>query len=352
MAATILAGSGLRTCVIEKAILPRPKACGGLMPGSVSHLSPVSFDHLIKHRVSRMDFSLRGGDAHGATYGPHELFLVDRAEFDGGLIELAISRARGDLKLLENALVTDVQETENGVHISGKNFDTIQARGLIAADGASSLVARRTGLFHNQKQAVAFDVELAVPSEAYHRFSKSVYFDYFIVPAGYGWIFPKQEGVLSCGIGSWDYQGNPLQKVLNTFLSTHLPMDKVRVISNSGYPIPVFSENRAISTSRICLTGDAAGLVDPVSGEGIRYALHSGKLAAEAILAMLTDEDGHSPTGLDCATYSSSIRAGLGKRLENIHQFVSLPFHQAPDIYYRKFIVGGGGQGAYQPSHL
>ena len=98
---------------------------------------------------------------------------------------------------------------------------------------------------------------------------------------GYLWIFPKSDH-LSVGIAALHPGRGELQATLKRVMTRFgISLEEVEM---HGHPIPIYSRRECISTGRALLVGDAAGLVDPFSGEGIRYAIKSGQLAAQAIL--------------------------------------------------------------------
>ena len=116
-------------------------------------------------------------------------------------------------------------------------------------------------------------------------------------PAGYAWIFPKQER-LSIGVG--DLRGGLAspKKIFDRFVQDEKGLAQWKVPQPIGHPLPLFSEhsldkdNREsieLVSGRALLVGDAAHLVDPLFGEGIYYAIRSGQLAAESILNQVND---------------------------------------------------------------
>ncbi len=116
--------------------------------------------------------------------------------------------------------------------------------------------------------------------------SSSIHLDFGGVPNGYGWVFPKREG-LSIGVGGMFQAGEKRtpRNYYNAFIEK-LPYLKAgqegRVM---GHPLPAFyDERQKVSRGKVLLVGDAAHLMDPLMGEGIYYAIRSGSLAAEAIL--------------------------------------------------------------------
>ncbi len=347
MAAYQLAGSGLRVAILESAVLPRPKPCGGLMPGWVKPLTGLSLDHLVDHRVSRFDYSLNFKQAFTRQHPALDLLLTDRAKFDSGILEMALNRGKQNLKLYEQFRVAAVAENKKSVVLHSKSGDKVHASAVIGADGATSKVARCLGLGPTNRLPTAIDAAVRVTPEFYRTISDRVIFNYFFLPAGYGWIFPKGNNTLACGVGSWADNKYPLKPTLQRYLAQCIPAKHCISIEQHGHPIPAYNGPRKIATPRVCLVGDAAGLVDPVTGEGIRYALQSGMIAAKTVERVLLDINSETPAGLSCTIYEEQISKGPGVTLEHLHRMAVLPFKQAPKFYYEKFIVSGRTQPHY-----
>jgi flavin-dependent dehydrogenase len=130
----------------------------------------------------------------------------------------------------------------------------------------------------------ALEAELDLPSKAVHRFRGAVHFDFGVIPGGYAWLFPKQKGI-SAGILS---RGRPARKLrphlMRYLVRNGLPGEGGRLRSLRLHPIPYRPHRRnRYAEDRGLVVGDAAGLVDPVTGEGIFYALRSAQIAARIL---------------------------------------------------------------------
>jgi geranylgeranyl reductase family protein len=341
-AAGYLATTGLTVVMLEQYALPRAKPCGGLVPeGALVALSHDVSD-LVGNLVEHRRYSFQNTLPHASHTPDSALALVDRASFDAGLVQRAISAARGGIVLREGFRVTEVQETETHVEIRGARGQQVTARFTIAADGAASRTARCLALNPRPTNAVGIDTEVRVTDECYHRFADAVLFDYFHLPCGYGWVFPKGDCVLSVGVASWR-KGVDCKAAMAGYLSDNFASNDILASIHRAYPIPVYNGQAAIATKRVCLAGDAASLVDPVTGEGIRFALGSGTTAARTICDILANPDEPS----DCRLYQQRIYKSIGQSLEPLHRFATLPFREAPEYYYRRFITGGEAK-AYQ----
>lgn len=333
-AANSLANSGLSVVILEKHKLPRPKPCGGLMPKSAEKYIDCDFSSLVSHRISSVLNLNNYTTPKLCSLNHPDFLLVHRPSFDEGLIRKAISDSNGKLELLEYFQVDEIEERPDGVLIRSRTGDLVQSKFLLAGDGASSKAARCLGLKIMDKSAPALDAEIEVTTNLWQREQDRLTFNFFCLPQGYGWIFPKQSPILSCGVGSYDANLN-LNNELQKFIANSLPADQIVSIKSQGFPVPVWTQARQIATSRCCLMGDAASLVDPSCGEGIRYALLSGQLAAQRAieLALHTEFDSQGFQLYQQRLYDIILNAFTFKR-----KFLLLAFLQAPNYYFRQAV--------------
>ena len=138
--------------------------------------------------------------------------------------------------------------------------------------------------------------EIPIGSAPHYPGTGRALIDIGATPAGYAWIFPKQER-LSIGVG--DLRGGLAspKKIFDQFVRDEKGLAPWKVPQPVGHPLPLFSEHSGANresvglvSGRALLVGDAGHLVDPLFGEGIYYAVRSGQLAAESILSQVKDE--------------------------------------------------------------
>jgi len=196
--------------------------------------------------------------------------------------DLALVRAAEEAgaKIVSGCKLLDLAETEQGVEMftTRGNF---AARFLVGADGALSVVARRAGFQGPGYLVPGLETEVTTPPGLRHSFEGAVRFDFGMIPKGYGWVFPK-ENHLSVGVGQMRKGGIHLENSLKRYLR-YLNLETSRVLVKKGCVIPVMPRHDGFVKGRVLLVGDAAGLVDPITGEGISAAIDSGRIAADVL---------------------------------------------------------------------
>lgn len=274
-AAYFLGEAGQRVLVLEKESLPRYKPCGGALSSHLLEQFPFSFEQVIESRVRAISYTL-GKHTVTIPLPAPSMRMVMRGGFDA----LILSHARAEVRTMVTVL--SVEEKEDRVVVETRGGDRIESRYLIAADGANSVVARSLGLRRGKIMAAAIEVEAPAPAAVLDRFADTPMFIFGEVRLGYLWIFPKSDH-LSIGIGALHPKPGELKATLRRVMARFgISLDGLPM---HGHPLPIYIHHEPIATQRILLVGDAAGLVDPFSGEGIRFAIKSGRLAAEAILS-------------------------------------------------------------------
>jgi geranylgeranyl reductase family protein len=274
-AAYFLGESGRRVLVLEKERLPRYKACGGGLSAALLAQFPFSFEPVYESRVTAFAYCLRG-EAVVIPLPESPMRMVMRAEFDSFLL----AHARAEVR--PGCAVRSVRETADRVEVTTAGGETFTAPFLIGADGANSAVARSLGWRRGKAPGAALEAEVAVPADVYARFAARPTLFFGDVRLGYLWVFPKRNH-LSVGIGALLPKPGLLQQKLRAVMARE-GID-LRGAPLHGHPLPFNWRPSRVASRRILLAGDAAGLTDPLSGEGIRQAITSGRLAAEMILA-------------------------------------------------------------------
>lgn len=274
-AAYFLGEARQHVLVLEKESMPRYKPCGGGLSSRLLEQFPFSFESVIESRVKAISYTL-GKHTVTIQLSAKTMRMVMRDGFDAFIL------AHANVEVRQGVAVKKVHEKEDRVIVETGHGDRFEGRYLIASDGANSVAARSLGLRRGKILAAAIEVEAPVPPEIFARFADTPTFIFGEVRLGYLWIFPKSKH-LSVGIGALHPKPGELQATLRRVMARHgILLDGAPY---HGHPLPIYTRHEPIATRRTLLVGDAAGLVDPFSGEGIRFAVKSGRLAAESILA-------------------------------------------------------------------
>ena len=322
---------GISVALVDKAILPRPKACGGIFPQRMGARTGGLPGLPVEVQYSSFGFTNRGEDTtfqHGKVIG------VDRATFDHARARRAVSNGHGSVTLVEGFQVVDLDIAADSVSVRDTSGTTLHAQVLIAADGAFSRVARLAGLNSGNIVRPAIDIEIDAPRNDLPLQGGSMIMDLFRIRDGYGWVFPKAD-CLSCGILSWSGKAN-LNTALDDYLAWRFP-NGWSVIRRMGHGLPIYSAHKQIARGRVLLAGDAANLVEPIYGAGIEAAVESGVMAAHAARAICERQD--APEVL-AAAYQQDVHRQLGDPMAAMYQHVAPLFREKPDFFYRNFIAG------------
>jgi geranylgeranyl reductase family protein len=272
-AAYRLARAGAKVLVVDRATFPRDKPCGGGVTGRAARLLPFSIEPVVEDVVDRLECRLHYGPRfERAAHAPLAL-MTQRKRLDHFLLENAAA-AGADVR--DGVKVKDVRA--NALSVDGED---VQARIVIGADGCNGTTARALDLGGEIVYGVA--LEANVPHEA--RFAHAIVLELAVVRGGYGWVFPKGDHV-NVGVGGDESEAPRLREHLRRLCEMH-NIDFDGATDTRGYRLPMRRPEGTLARGTTALIGDAAGLVDPFSGDGMYEAFLSAQLVAAAALAVL-----------------------------------------------------------------
>ena len=290
-----------RVLLLEKRRLPRLKACGGGLTQRARALLPFDLDGLVEDRARTTRLRVHYRTAFVKTDGTAPVHLVMRDRFDHFLVRQA--EAAGVMVRDQTRFLSLSGSPGNlTVKTTAGRFHT---RLVVGADGVHSRVARALGLPVTYQVMPALEAELAVAPEARKCWAGSVFFDFGVIPGGYAWLFPKKNGI-STGILARNRPARHLKPFLLEYLARNGLPGNEGFRSLRLHPIPCRPDPRnSYAGPRGLVVGDATGLVDPVTGEGIYYALKGAMLAAAVLLA----SESYGPA--TARRYTRSIKAEI-----------------------------------------
>jgi geranylgeranyl reductase family protein len=287
-AAYALAKGGARTLILDKAKLPRYKTCGGGITHKAARALPFSIEPVVERNLSRIDFSWRLEKPTVLESPDPLVYMVQRSRFDHLLTKRAVDAGA---TLMDETNVKSVELGEDGQARVETSRGLFTADYLVGADGATGRVARGLGLMADRWALAAIESEVVAEPEVMRHWSDKAGLDLGMLHASYGWVFPKGDH-LSVGVGGVplieDY-GSKLKEYDEAHTARRVP-GEVRVIRRHGYLLPCRRPGAPVQRGRALLVGDAAGLVEAFTGEGIFWAIRSGQIAARSIL-----KDGAEP---------------------------------------------------------
>lgn len=303
-AAFHLARAGARVLILDRADFPREKPCGGGVTLRAFERAPVDITPVVEQVVTKIRFSYKLGRFFDYEYNPDSdaagpqplVYMTQRHRLDEFLLQHA---CEAGANFRGGAIVRGVEMDRDGIRLDAGG-ETIEAAVLIGADGANGAVARAVGLRPVADPPVALEAQFPYPAGAVPgEWANLLAVELGSMSGGYGWSFPKADH-FNVGCGGYHSQGGKLRNHLYD-LQNHYRFGALGVHNMRGHHLPTRDEGAAIVRGRTLLVGDAAGLVDPMSGEGIYAAFVSGHLAAARLLRFL---DGKDP---DLFSYEAAV---------------------------------------------
>ena len=307
-----LIGLGASVCLIDKSSFPRDKICGdALSPDVLNQLAKLDGNlrdrFIAEYEPKKLDVTgVRIVSANGKMAelsiqkGAEKIkgWVAKRIDFDNFMFQQAVSLPF--VTVMENTRVSKVEVTDDCVKIDSDN-GPIRGKIVIGADGAHSIVSKDLTEFKMDRDHYCGAVRAYYKNvKDFHNNGMIELHFYKSLLPGYFWVFPLPGNEANVGLG-----------MLSSFISkrkVNLKQEMLRVIESEpglkerfahaelqdkiyGFGLPLGSKKRQLSGERFILIGDAASLIDPITGEGVGNAIRSGRFAAEQITTSLESGD-------------------------------------------------------------
>ncbi|MEU3874146.1 MULTISPECIES: geranylgeranyl reductase family protein [Streptomyces] len=331
-AAHAAAAAGRRVLLLEKAELPRYKTCGGGIIGPSRDALPPGFELPLRDRVHAVTFSLNGKLTRTRRSKRMLFGLINRPEFDAGLVDVA--RAAG-AEVRTGVTVSRVEQhgaavpDRRTVAVVLGDGSTVLARAVVGADGSAGRIGAHVGVKLEQVD-LGLEAEIPVPATVAEDWAGRVLVDWGPMPGSYGWVFPKGD-TLTVGVIAARGDGAGTKRYLEDFIG-RLGLAGFEPKISSGHLTRCRTDDSPLSRGRVLVCGDAAGLLEPWTREGISFALRSGRLAGEWAVRIAEAQDAVDARR-QALNYAFAIKAGLGVEMGVGRRMLAL-FERRPGLIH------------------
>jgi geranylgeranyl reductase family protein len=326
---------GLDVVIIEKAVHPRRKACGGgFRPGLLDLLDFDATSALDRETCGCHLFSPSRTKVV-ATKDMITGYLVRREVFDKLLFDKA---AEAGAEIVSGTEVVDVTESAEEVIAHQADGNNIKGKFLVGADGVNSKVARKSGLKPRWKdEEIGLCIEARVPMDEseivritkgpYNRDLYCIQIYFGDIEHGYAWCFPK-KGEVSLGMGCLMPFAAGLKRAWTNFTAEFSKLYDVKIdlSEETAMRVPLKEPANRTVTKRILLAGDAGGFVSAATGEGMCYAIETGQIAAEIVNNIIQGQI------RDTTEYERRWKKTIGKQLKVSKFLANLLFNSEKNM--------------------
>ncbi|MCP3768374.1 MULTISPECIES: geranylgeranyl reductase family protein [unclassified Streptomyces] len=331
-AAYAAAVAGRRVLLLEKAELPRYKTCGGGIIGPSRDSLPPGFELPLKDRVHAVTFSVNGRFTRTRRSRQMLFGLINRPEFDHQLVEHA---QKAGAEVRTGAAVQRVEQHGSAVPdrrtvaLVLQGGETVLARAVVGADGSAGRIGAHVGVKVDQVD-LGLEAEIPVPDTVAEDWKGRVLIDWGPMPGSYGWVFPKGD-TLTVGVISRRGEGAATKRYLEDFIG-RLGLAGFEPSISSGHLTRCRTDDSPLSRGRVLVCGDAAGLLEPWTREGISFALRSGRLAGEWAVRIAEAHDAVD-TRRQALNYTFAVKAGLGSEM-SVGKRMLAAFERRPGVFH------------------
>ena len=326
-AASAPGAEGRRVLLLDKAAPPRYKTCGGGIIGPSRDALPPGFQLPLKDRVHAITFTMDGRMPRTRRSQRMLFGLVNRDEFDERLVQCA---EKAGAVLATGVAVSGLRQEPDGlVTVTLQDGRSVLARCVVGADGSAGRTGAHVGVTFDQVD-LGLEAEIPVPPEVAAQWRGRVLLDWGSLSGSYGWVFPKGDS-LTVGVIAARGRGAETRAYLKDFIA-RLGLAGFPPSIESGHLTRCRADDSPLAKGRVLVAGDAAGLLEPWTREGISYALRSGRLAGEwaVRVADAQDETGVNRRALG---YSFAIKSDLGEEMRIGRKLMSA-FERRPRAFH------------------
>ncbi len=296
-AAYRLAAAGARVVLLDRMSFPRDKPCGGGLTKRATRILPFDVSPVVEDAVDKLDVRLRYARMARQTFSEPVALMTQRRRLDHFLAERA-AEAGADFR--DHVRVRDIETDDARPVVVFEGGGRITASVVLGADGANGVSAKALGLGSDRMFGVALEGNAEMTPDRERRHRSRVTLELDTVPGGYAWVFPKGDHI-NLGVGGWAGEGPRLREHLRRLCAAHGVRDE-ELTAVRGHRMPLRRAWTGVARGRTAVVGDAAGLIDPLSGDGMFEAFLSSELASAAALEVLAG--------------SASSMAPYGRRLQ------------------------------------
>jgi len=329
------AEKGLDVVLVEKAVHPREKPCGGALSPRVIDLLDFDVSHLFEREYQGALLHTPAGKQTVLTHDGFKGYLIQRSKFDDFLVKKAIEAG---VEVIQGIEVVAIEQLRTGIRALGVG-DSYKAHILVGADGVNGITSKQLRIRDKwDSDSVALcinaevpmnpsDIEQVMAPKGDHSLTVlDLYFG--LVELGYGWCFPLRES-LNIGIGCRADKAQGLRDKWERLIS-HIEKTKgckLEIAGEKSARVPAGGVNGRYVARRSMLIGDAAGLASPVSGEGISYAIESGILAADVAFDAVREK-----SSVRITSYEQKLKEGLLRELKMMRSITSILYKSNANI--------------------
>jgi len=340
-AAKYLAEKGIKVLLLDKNKFPRDKPCGGGLPFHVWKRFPYVKDMIDSYSYGGYCFS--PSLKYKAVIKKDEpiVGMVLREKFDKKLVELAIEKG---VNLIDGKTVENIRISKDKAKIILNDKQEINSEIIVGADGVWSIIAKKLDLIPPKGRMIGICMfqEYELDEETIERFFGSERFcsihPKFQGMLGYGWVFPKKQH-LNIGVGKISPNAEMSKSKINlshiykeyikALKKTNMIPDDLKIGRCKGGALHIGPLKKTYY-DRVLLCGDAAGFLNPLSGEGIYYAMSSSQIAADVIARSLETEN---TSEMFLSSYQTKWINDFGK---DIYEFLRMPAYRGNVEYLVK----------------